>query len=295
MLLSTANLHSQFTVFQENFDLSPDFATNGWITFNMSNPSASVDWAQGTGTDIGETAYNGTTTAYVASSYMATTMGGTISDWLISPVISFNNGDTVSFYTLSFNSYYFHDRLECRLSTNGIGTDVGADENSVGDFTINLVTVNPLLDSISYPSHQNLGNTWTQFAGVVSGLSGTTVGRLAFRYYVPDAGPGGTNSSTIGIDAVRVISPSGVGLENEFSALVNIFPNPSMNFVQVTLNQLIDGNIFIYDVNGKTLLVKKISDTNNQIDISSLPGGTYLMKVMENNSGRYKMSTIVKI
>jgi hypothetical protein len=293
-LLCITKMYSQYTIFQENFDLSPDFNTNGWITFNMSNPPGSVDWAQGTGSDIGEGAYNGGTTTYIASSYLATTMGGTISDWLISPVITFNNGDTVSFYTLSFNSFYFHDRVECRLSTNGAGTDLGSDENSVGDFTINLITVNPLLDSVGYPSHQNLSNTWTKFYGVVSGLSGATAGRIAFRYWVPNAGPGGTNSSTVGIDAVRVSSAFGLGLETELSSLVNIFPNPSANFVNIVLSSPIDGTISIYDLNGKTVLVQNLNTMNATIDISSLSKGSYLLKIMENGTGRFSMKTIVK-
>jgi len=293
-MLGITRIYSQYTVFQENFDLSPDFNTNGWITFNMSNPPGSIDWAQGTGSELGEGAYNGVSSSYIASSYLATTMGGMISDWLISPVITFNNGDTISFYTLSFNSFYFHDRVECRLSPNGISTDLGPDENSVGDFTINLVTVNPLLDSVSYPSHQNLSDTWTRFYGVVSGLSGATPGRIAFRYWVPNAGPGGTNSSTVGIDAVRVSSAFGLGLETELSSLVNLFPNPSSDFLNITLAEQMDATVFIYDLTGRTMLVRNLNTMNSLVDLGVLPAGNYLVKIQENGTGRFTTKTIVK-
>jgi hypothetical protein len=291
---TVGTLNAQFTIFHENFDLSPDFQANGWVSFNVSNPAGTVDWGQGTGSDIGHTAYNGVSTAYVASSYLATTTAGTISDWLISPVINFQNGDTVSFYTLSYNSHYFPDRLECRLSTSGTSTDIGNDENSVGDFTTNLVTVNPLLDTMSYPSYVNQNSTWTLFTGVITGLSGQVQGRIAFRYFVPDAGPGGNHSSTIGIDGIRISSSSALGLETELNSMVSMYPNPAVDMISISLSKPIDGAVFIYDMAGKTMLVQNIVSTNQSIDISSLPAGSYLIKIAEKNTGKYTIKTIIK-
>jgi hypothetical protein len=44
---------------------------------------------------------------------------------------------------------------------------------------------------------------WTQYTATISGVGAPTNGRLAFRYFVTDAGASGTNSNFIGIDTVE--------------------------------------------------------------------------------------------
>lgn len=287
-------LNAQFVVFQENFDLAPDFLANGWLTDNNSNPQGASDWTQGNGADVGEIAYNGDTTEYCVTDFNATTGAGDISDWLMSPVITFHNGDTVSFYTISYNSHTFPDRLECRLSPNGSGSATGADETTVGDFTITLVTVNAALDTVSYPSVAVEGDTWTRFTGVVSGLGGPTAGRIGFRYYVTNAGPSGANSSTIALDAVSVISAFPVSVETELESVIRVYPNPAADFLQISLANEMEGMIYVYDMHGKTMLIQNIVTQNNSVDISTLAAGSYLVKIQENNTGKYMMKTIVK-
>jgi len=287
-------LNAQFVIFQENFDLAPDFLGNGWLTDNKSNPMGASDWTQGNGVEVGAIAYNGDTTEYCVTDFNATTGAGDISDWLMSPVITFNNGDTVSFYTISYNSHTYPDRLECRLSTNGTGSSTGADETTVGDFTVSLVTVNPSLDTVSYPSVAVDGATWTRFTGVVSGLGGPTQGRIGFRYYVTNAGPSGINSSTIALDAVSVISSIPSGVETELGSLITLYPNPTTNFIYITLTEQVEGRIYVYDMHGKTILIQNIVTQNNSVDVSALAAGSYLVKIQENNTGKYAMRTIVK-
>lgn len=85
------------------------------------------------------------------------------------------------------------DRLELRMSTNGGSAAVGADTNSVGDFSDLLLTVNPTLTVGGYPE------VWSRY-GVTLGDIGAQSGRLAIRYHVTNAGPIGINSNYIGID-----------------------------------------------------------------------------------------------
>ena len=94
------------------------------------------------------------------------------------------------------------------MSTNGGSTDVGADETSVGDFSIVLAEVNPSLASGGYPE------AWTEVVATVTGADTPTMGRIGFRYHVTDAGPVGTNSNYIGIDSYTVIDfvPTDVSL-----------------------------------------------------------------------------------
>ena len=82
------------------------------------------------------------------------------------------------------------------MSTNGASTNVGSTATSVGDFTTLLLNINPNYTTNGYP------NVWTQFTVTLSGLppAGAT-GRLAFRYFVENAGFSGANSDYIGSTA----------------------------------------------------------------------------------------------
>jgi hypothetical protein len=67
-----------------------------------------------------------------------------------------------------------------------------------------LADINPTLTISGYPI------TFTQQTLTVSGLSGPTVCRVAFRYYVTNGGPSGVNSELVGIDTfsiTRTVAP----------------------------------------------------------------------------------------
>jgi hypothetical protein len=155
-------------------------------------------------------AYEGN--SYAAMNYQATTGGGTsiISLWMLTPVVTLQNGDTLSFYTRGVAASAYPDRLEVRMATTGNTTNVGtgtgaAGANAVGDFTTLLLSINPTLAQGGYPQD------WTQYTVTVSGLSGPVSGRFAFRYYVTSAGPSGVNSDYIGLDAVQYTAVPGPG------------------------------------------------------------------------------------
>jgi autotransporter-associated beta strand protein len=121
---------------------------------------------------------------------------GTVSDWLMTPVIALHNGDTIKFYTRTRSPEEGPSRMEVRLSTNGTSSNVGTTNSSVGDFTTVLGTVNPSLTANTYPT------SFTQFTYTVSGLAGNATGRLAFRTTYPNGGFGGPNGDTVGLASV---------------------------------------------------------------------------------------------
>lgn len=196
--------------YHENFDNIGLLAGKGWVIQNNSIPLGANTWFQGTPTtnnpDPGPfNAYVGTVNAYIGVNFASTNGGtGTISNWLITPNRTLRNGDVFTFYTrkptIGAGMTDFPDRLEVRLSTNGASTNTGSSAGSLGDFTTLLLSVNPQLVTGVYPQ------VWTQYTITVSGLPAPTSGRIAFRYFVTNAGPTGTNSDYIGIDEV-VYSP----------------------------------------------------------------------------------------
>lgn len=125
----------------------------------------------------------------------------TISNWLILPEMDFRNGDEFAFWTRTADELWA-DRLELRLSTNGPSVDVGSTATSTGDFETRLLVVNEDLVPGEYPV------TWTRHSLFLAGLpeGAVTNGRLAFRYYVNDSGPTGSNGDHIGIDTVSWFS-----------------------------------------------------------------------------------------
>ncbi len=293
--LESANCQS--ILYNENFDnIAIMFSSGGWSQNNLSNPVGNATGIYVQGFTVGSIspAYNGIADSYITTNYQCGAGVATLSNWLISPVLNFQNGDEVSFYTLAFNNIQYADRLECRLSTNGSNVNVGTNEFSIGDFTSNLVTVNPNLDNVSYPSFYLGNQTWTKFTGIVSGLSGTTAGRIGFRYFVTNGGPSGTRSSTIGIDEFVVNRPSLSINGNVLKTKVSISPNPSADFININSNHDINATITIIDIIGKEVLTAVMNSRNLMLDISKFSKGCYSVKFTDISTGLINIDRIIK-
>jgi subtilisin family serine protease len=167
----------------------------GWALINNSQPLGTTGWFQGNSTVF--SAHQGPADSYIGANFNNTGANGTISNWLLTPEITLRDGDTISFYTRTADGSIWADRLELRMSLNGSSTDVGSTAISVGDFTTLLLSVNPTQAATGYPQ------VWTEYTATLSGIGTPTNGRLAFRYFVTDAGSNGTNSNYIGIDTVE--------------------------------------------------------------------------------------------
>ncbi|MBP6003316.1 MAG: VCBS repeat-containing protein [Pyrinomonadaceae bacterium] len=176
----------------EGFDVITTLPAAGWATQNNSVPVGTTGWFQGSAT---LTSQSGPPTAYIGANFNNTTGTNTISNWLMAPNRTMNNGDVYKFWTRTTTANPFPDRLQVRLSTAGASTNVGTGPTGIGDFTTLLLDINPFYDTGGvYPE------VWTEYTITISGLSGPTSGRLAFRYFVEGGGPTGDNSNFIGID-----------------------------------------------------------------------------------------------
>ena len=93
LILVSGVLQSQ-TLLEENFDAFPVT----WTKTNQSQPIGTSNWQQGNVSTFG-TGFNGGATSYVSVNYnsVAANMAGTISNWLISPVVTLTNGDVIKF------------------------------------------------------------------------------------------------------------------------------------------------------------------------------------------------------
>lgn len=203
----------------EGFDTIATIFTQNWVKNNHSQPLGTSDWSQGNASIF--PAHSGADNSFIAANFYNTSGVGTISNWLLTPVLSLNDGDTFSFWTRTPTNSTYADRLQVRMSTNGASTDVGNGAMDVGDFTTLSLDINPTLQQHVYPE------VWTQYTITVSGVGPTpTLGRFAFRYFVENGGNNGANSNYIGIDTVTFTEGGSVGCQ----------PYPWFNLVGVPVN-----------------------------------------------------------
>ena len=269
VFLAIGTLQAQ-TLLTENFDVFP----SAWTKTNQSQPVGTSNWQQGNVSGFG-TGFNGGSTSYASVNYnsVAANSAGTISNWLITPSISLKDGDVIKFYTRAGSNFSnIPDRLELRLSTAGDASVIPATGSlDLGSFTTVAATINPNLAPNVYPV------TWTEVLYTVTGVPVETNCKLAFRYYVTNGGPTGSNGNAIWIDAVtinRTLLTTNSFLNSNFS----IWPNPTANEINIANNSnaTIHG-IQISDINGR--VIREVNGRTNQISIADFNSGIYFIKI----------------
>src|SRR5687768_341525 len=120
------NVNAQ--VINEGFESLETLLTQDWFRTNQSEPinSASPGWFQCPegGTQINP-AHQAPENSCVASNFASGTGTATISNWLLVPTRTFNNGDTISFWTREIIDNPYPNRMQVRLSTAGASTNTG--------------------------------------------------------------------------------------------------------------------------------------------------------------------------
>lgn len=210
--------------FVEEFDTVSSAISRGWVLVNASDPKGSNVWQQGGSVVPWFSPFSsrGTYAGFIGADYTSTSAAaGTISNYLISPVITMQNGDKIVFYTRALqypgfdpatgqpngDTTDYGNRLQVLVNTANDGTNVGSGLNS-GDFT-SILDINPTYiysgvlptttSPFAYPSN------WTRFEATVFGLTKPVRGRFAFRYFVENGGSNG-NGSGVAIDQVTYTS-----------------------------------------------------------------------------------------
>lgn len=270
----------------QGFDLTTAaLVTAGWQITNVSEPLGTGAWsipydvptASSSFGGLARAGHAGGANSFALVNYTSTTGAGLISNWLISPNITVQNGDVVSFWSRkgTDSTTDYPDRLEVRVSSAAT-TLVPTTAASVGSFTTLGVSVNPtLLGAFLYPK------VWTQYSFTVSGLTGQVPVKIGFRYFVSDGGPAGANSDIIGIDTFSVSRP--LSTSDFFAQNFKIFPNPATTSIQISSTQKFIETIEISDINARVLKTVSCNDAlQMNVDISDLSTGVYFLKVKSN-------------
>lgn len=205
--------------FTEEFDTLSSAIARGWKLVNASDPTGPGTWVQGGDSPAWFTAFSnkGTNAGFVGVDYTSTAAdAGEISNWLLSPEITFQNGDKVSFYTRTLlydtgtgDSTDYANRLQLRMSTSEESAEVGKGAYNVGAFDRNLVDVNPYYLEYHTDPAQHVPNAypgnWTKFEVTINGLAAPVKGRLGFRYLLEGGGYNGMGSG-VAIDKFQYTS-----------------------------------------------------------------------------------------
>ena len=277
VLMSFTNLtFAQVNLFDEGFGTAVPLPA-GWASQNNSSPVGTTGWGQGNPAVFPSN--SGATNAYIFANFQNTSGANTISNWLFTPNVTLTNGDVFKFYTRTTTGSTFPDNLQVRLSTSGASTNVGATSTSVGDFTTLLLEINPTFAQATYPE------VWTLYTINISGLPAPVSGRIAFRYYVEDAGPLGNNSDYMGIDDVvyTTFPPACTGTPtpgNTVASVANICPGLPFN-LSVTNNTPGSGvtyqwqssadNVTFTDITGATtptLSTSQVTSTYYRLNVT---------------------------
>ena len=243
-----------------------------WSKASFTTPLTGAVFGSGNTTTI-PVGQAGGNNSFAIVNFNSTTGANTISNWLISPDITVQNGDVVTFYSRkgTDGTADYPDRLELRMSSAATTVVPSTGASDVGSFTTLGVSVNPtLVAGFVYPK------TWTQYSYTVSGLTAATAVKFAFRYFVTNGGPSGLNSDIIGIDTFSVDRT--LGTADFFKSNFTVYPTPSSNVVNISnLNNLEITNASITDVNGR--IVKEVNSSVESINISELNTGVYFLRI----------------
>ncbi len=205
----------------EEFTDVSKLSEKGWVIKNNSEPIGPSAWRQGvftnsynnkTGIVMGFPAYSSEVSPYDFISVDATAVNsaGTVSCWLVSPVVKVKNGDQISFWTRAQDDSswpnYAKDRMQVRLNTVDATADMGNTSLDTGKFTQTVLEINPTNltnDPGGNPTPvAGYLRTWHKRTITVANFSTTAKAtRIGLRYFMPSGGINGTNpNSIVGID-----------------------------------------------------------------------------------------------
>ena len=267
----------------ESFNDITTLEGDGWTLINASATTGTTGWFQGKPSAFH--AYSGTPKQYILAEFNNPSNTDVISDWLITPVLSVDNGYSITFYTRNRSSNPFPDRLQVRLSDAGAGSTDPSSSMDVGSYTNLLLEINPMQTPGQFP------NDWTLQSVNVSGLSGPTDVRIAFRYYVADEGPNGGNSNYIGIDDVNV--SSALGIDDASLRDLKYFYSIDTKILSLESKTPLK-KITIYSLLGQSVFVDKLEGNSNKENLSTMATGEYLAKIEGNNNSHRTIKLVVR-
>lgn len=111
-----------------------------------------------------------------------------------------------------------------------------------------------------------------------NGINPYSIGEI----FVIGTDPNTNSSGILGAYSTILLKTSN-GLLSVFNEEVKAFPNPTQKEITIQIkNGEINDEIEIFDLSGKLILIQK--PINNQINLTDIPNGNYLLKISKTKS-----------
>lgn len=181
--------------------------------------------------------------------------------------------ETINF-SCGFNSSSYTEYWHVWIDWDHSGTFDSDEEMVTGSSS----SANTLTADFTVPSDALLGNTRMR---VTMKYNAAATSCETFSY-----GEVEDYTINVGVQGAMARSQStGTKLGNEAPTSLVIYPNPANDYVNVHVtNGNIIGIINIYDINGSLMKVSELEGNVEEINISDLPRGTYLISVEDERS-----------
>ncbi len=75
---------------------------------------------------------------------------------------------------------------------------------------------------------------------------------------------------------------------------INVYPNPAVKYVNISMQEITNYEIVLTDINGKQLWSKTGDEQQIQIDLQYYQSGTYLLIVKDVENKQYKVFKLIK-
>ncbi len=102
-------------------------------------------------------------------------------------------------------------------------------------------------------------------------------------------------TTDIGLDSVQVLIDNSISIGViENNSFVNVFPNPTNGLINIDIKNIADSELSLYSLSGQQMFAKSISTANTvqQIDMSYLPKGTYILQIKNEKNNIIKKLVI---
>lgn len=133
------------------------------------------------------------------------------------------------------------------------------------------------------------GSDHPPFANSASIMADNKDSLAMFLYNILDCNPNNLKKAT---QKTCASNPTNIDLVSNTSIIEGIYPNPFEGVVNISLKDISNTNIFIYNTMGQLVINEKANQYIQKIDLSNFPNGAYFIKVTAGNDVYTK--TIIK-
>ena len=177
----------------------------------------------------------------------------------------------------------------CSAAKDGTTILTGGFESADGTTLIksggNYIVHNTAIAGNGNPSHAFTFN-WTAPVGGTGSVKFYAAGNSA-------NGNGSNSGDQIYNGTLTVTEMPGFGLTESIISAFNLYPNPASEFVNVNIPEgLLDSQIRLMDITGKTIVSQQLNQNIVQLDINLIPAGMYVVEILKD--GKSYTSRLIK-